>query len=79
MKVGLAFVAAVSLWACAPYPQYPLVPPLQPPVPDPVGLIVAEGIAPPPPTFPGLATLIGLGVAAGATAVNTVLVGPVPY
>jgi hypothetical protein len=79
MKIGLAFVAVVSLGACAPYPQYPLVPPLQPSVPDPVGLIVAEGIAAPAPTFPGLATLVGLGVAAGATAVNTVLVGPMPY
>ena len=79
MKVGLALLAAVGLAACTPYAQYALAPHPQSAIPDPVGLIVAEGIAPAPPTFPGLLTLVGLGVAAGATAVDAVLVGPVPY
>lgn len=44
-------------------------------VPDPVGLIVADGIRPAPPHFPGLLTLLGLGVAVAGSALDTVLVG----
>jgi hypothetical protein len=79
MRVGLPILTTLALGACAPYPQYPVVDPLQVAIPDPVGLIVAEGIAPAPPAFPGLLTLVGLGVAAGATVVDTVLVGPAPH
>jgi hypothetical protein len=45
---------------------------------DPVGLIVADGIRPSAPRFPGLLTLLGLGIGAGGLVVNTVLVGPIP-
>ena len=45
-------------------------------IPDPVGLIVADGIRPSPPRFPGLLTLVGYGVAVGATALDTLLKGP---
>lgn len=48
-------------------------------VPDPVGLIVADGIQPTPSRFPGLLTLVGYGIAAGGTALSTVLVGPINY
>ena len=44
-------------------------------VPDPVGLIVADGIRPAAPPFPGLLTMVGLGLAAGLSVVDTVLVG----
>jgi len=44
-------------------------------VPDPVGLIVADGIAPSPPAFPGLLTLGGLVLGATVSAVNTVVLG----
>ncbi|HEV2188385.1 MAG TPA: hypothetical protein VGR70_14340 [Stellaceae bacterium] len=44
-------------------------------VADPVGLIVADGIRPPPPRFPGLLTLLGVGVAAGGSFLDTLLVG----
>jgi hypothetical protein len=45
-------------------------------IPDPVGLIVADGIRPSPPRFPGLLTAVGYGIAVGATALDTLLVGP---
>ena len=44
-------------------------------VADPVGLIVADGIRPAPPRFPGLLTLLGLGIAAGGSVLDTVLAG----
>lgn len=47
-------------------------------IPDPVGLIVADGIRPEPTRFPGLLNLVGYGLAAGGTAVGAVLVGPPP-
>jgi hypothetical protein len=56
--------------------------PIAPPdvvVADPVGLIVADGIRPAAPRFPGLLTLLGLGLAAGGSVIDTVLVGPSPY
>lgn len=47
---------------------------------DPVGLIVADGIRPAAPRFPGLLTLVGLGLAVGGSVVDTVLVsGPSQY
>lgn len=45
-------------------------------IPDPVGLIVADGIRPAPTRFPGLFTLVGYGIAAGGTALDTLLMGP---
>jgi hypothetical protein len=44
-------------------------------VPDPVGLIVADGITPPPPVFPGLLGLGGLVLGATVSTVNTVVLG----
>jgi hypothetical protein len=44
----------------------------------PLGLIVAEGMRPQPPS-PGLLTAVGYGLATGATAISTVLVGPLIY
>ena len=44
-------------------------------VPDPVGLIVADGIRPASPRFPGLLTILGLGIVAAGSVVDTVLVG----
>lgn len=44
-------------------------------VADPVGLIVADGIRPAPPRFPGLLTLLGLGIGAVGSALDTVLMG----
>jgi len=44
-------------------------------VADPVGLIVADGIRPAGPRFPGLLTLIGLPLAVGGSVVSTVLWG----
>lgn len=44
-------------------------------VADPVGLIVADGTRPEPSRFPGLLTLLGLGIGAGGAALDTVLVG----
>jgi len=46
-------------------------------IPDPVGLIVADGIRPGDPRVPGLLTLVGYGLAAGGTALDAVLVGPI--
>ena|SRR5258708_322554 len=45
---------------------------------DPVGLIVAGGIRPSPPRFPGLLTLLGYGVWATGSVAGTVLVGEPP-
>ena len=85
-----ALTAAAPVWAQAPMTTADLnrqelnrlaaaqAPrPMAPPgfVPDPVGLIVADGIRPPPPRFPGLLTLLGLGVAAGGSVLDTVLAG----
>lgn len=78
MRVALMVCAAIalgiSLGACAPYPQPRPAPPPQVGIADPVGLIAAE---PPAPTtaFPGLLTLAGYGLAAGGTAIDTVLMG----
>jgi len=47
-------------------------------IPDPVGLIVADGIRPAPASFPGLLTLVGYGVGAGGAVLNAVLLGPTP-
>jgi hypothetical protein len=44
-------------------------------VADPVGLIVADGIRPAHPRFPGLLTLLGFGVAVGLSALDTVVAG----
>ena len=44
-------------------------------VDDPVGLIVAQGIRPVPPAFPGLLTVAGVVVAGVASVLDTVLVG----
>ena len=49
-------------------------------VDDPVGLIVAQGIRPTPPSFPGLLTVAGVAVEGVASVLGTVLVGsPSPY
>jgi len=44
-------------------------------VPDPVGLITAEGIRPSPPAAPGLLTIGGLVLGATVTTLDAVLVG----
>jgi hypothetical protein len=47
---------------------------------DPVGLLVADRITSPAPRFPGLLPLVGLGVVAAGSVVNTVLLGvPTQY
>jgi hypothetical protein len=42
---------------------------------DPVGLIVRDGVRYPSPGFPGLGTLLGLGMAGAGVVINTVAVG----
>jgi|SRR5271168_324663 len=42
---------------------------------DPVGLIVRDGVRYSSPGFPGLGTLLGLGMAGAGVVVNTVAVG----
>jgi hypothetical protein len=44
-------------------------------VDDPVGLMVAQGIRPTPPPFPGLLTVAGVAVAGVASVLDTVLLG----
>jgi hypothetical protein len=44
-------------------------------IPDPVGLIVAGGIRPSGPSFPGLLPLVGYGIGAIGVALDVVLMG----
>lgn len=76
MRGSLIIRTAVALGAYVPYAQQGLVPHPRADIADPVGLIAAEPI--PPPGRPGLLTVAAYGVAAGATAVDVVLMGAVP-
>ena len=80
MKAVVTLCSAIALGACAPYPPPHPVAVSQVAIPDPVGLIVAEGAGRPvAPPLPGLLTMAGAGLAAGGSAADRVLIGPYPY
>ena len=55
-----------------------IAPPVAPPsvfIADPVGLIVADRARYQPPSFPGLGTLVGLGIVGAGSVINTLVMG----